>query len=675
MFFFKNKNSSAASGTRTDFSLSTTTSSPSDSKDSKDSKTSFSSISSSFKRISRRRTNSSSFSSKSPTSPSTMPSISTGSPTDPPTELPPKLPPPSAYTTKWSTADENTSPALKSAIEKYATDRAKVQSEEAALAFDDPIRQIASPAEKLANDVLLRLKEQDQELVFKKAETHRGYGNQMHEPFAGDHFLTNVELIKKTEVLKAAQHMPKGAHLHIHFNACLAPSVLLDIARRMDCILIMSTRPLVTVAGEHPLENFYLCEIQFEIKCVENMTKPTGNLLSADYIPGHRMPFREFLDAFPADTVGKPAMDWLVSKLTFDEKETYDIHQTANGAWSRFNGRTRMMKGLFNYQTAYIEYTKQFLQSLLDDNIQYAEIRPNFMATNQLWKDDGTEKLANEDIVGIIVNICDTFKSENPTKNFDGIKIIYCTPRSFDRDMVRFALRECIEFKQRWPDYIAGFDLVGEESNGKPLHMFMPELLEFQQACDELRISIPFLFHCGETLDKGTAVDGNLFDALLLKSKRIGHGFALPNHPHVMQEMKKNKVCVEVCPISNEILGLTPRIGGHAVYNLLANSVPCTVASDNGTLFRSTLSHDFYQVLVGKADMGLYGWRRLAEWSLEHSCLEPEQLQAARAHWLNDWRDYVVWLLKTYDADRIETQKVLAQIADNKTLAANEFLL
>jgi len=53
-----------------------------------------------------------------------------------------------------------------------------------------------------------------------------------------------------------------------------------------------------------------------------------------------------------------------------------------------------------------------------------------------------------------------------------------------------------------------------------------------------------------------------------------------------MEHMKKRGICLEICPVSNEVLGLTPRIGGHAVYNLLANNVHCTVASDNGTLFR-----------------------------------------------------------------------------------------
>ena len=99
------------------------------------------------------------------------------------------------------------------------------------------------------------------------------------------------------------------------------------------------------------------------------------------------------------------------------------------------------------------------------------------------------------------------------------------------------------------------------------------------------KVNIPFLFHCAETLDIGTDTDGNLVDALLLGSKRIGHGFALARHPYTMEQMKKWNICLELCPISNEILGLTPRVNGHSMYTLLANNVHCTVNSDNGTIF------------------------------------------------------------------------------------------
>ena len=133
---------------------------------------------------------------------------------------------------------------------------------------------------------------------------------------------------------------------------------------------------------------------------------------------------------------------------------------------------------------------------------------------------------------------------------------------------------------------VLGYDLVGEENKGHPLGYFIEEFLEFQENCDKKGLDIPSLFHCGETLEMGNDTEGNLVDALLLRSKRIGHGFALARHPYIMERMKQENICLEVCPISNEILGLTPRMNGHAMYNLLANDVHCTINSDNGTFFR-----------------------------------------------------------------------------------------
>ncbi|KAF4976909.1 hypothetical protein FZEAL_6485 [Fusarium zealandicum] len=539
-----------------------------------------------------------------------------------------------------------TSPAPSGPVGDYFKLRRNIVACEKTLDFDHPCRLQSASEERKADAILQRLRHQDEANIYGKAPPRTGYGGQLHPRFSSDHFLSNKHLIDQTALFKVARRMPKGGHLHIHFNACLAPRVLLDIAKDMDRMFITSDLPLVP---DNDYINFDRCEIQFSLLSPER--ESPGDLFSATYQPRQTMKFREFLARFPQCFTKTAVDDWLLDKLMFHELEAHNPLQTASGAWEKFNGRTRMMKGLFNYVTAYRRYTRLCLQDFVKDNITYAEIRPNFMTSNQLWDDEGTALIDNEGIMKLIIKEVKDFQAEmaQQGKYFGGLKVIYCTPRSFAPEKIEAALTECIEFKKRWPEWIAGFDLVGEEAKGRPIKDFIPELLKFQENCDSQGIEIPFLFHCGETLDMGTDTDGNLIDALLLKSKRIGHGFALAKHPYVMQQMKERGVCLELCPISNEILGLTPRVSGHSMYQLLANNVHCTVSSDNGTLFRSSLSHDFYQVMAGKADMGLFGWKQLVLWSLEHACLDDSEYANMYAHWEQDWNRFVKWILETYD--------------------------
>lgn len=71
---------------------------------------------------------------------------------------------------------------------------------------------------------------------------------------------------------------------------------------------------------------------------------------------------------------------------------------------------------------------------------------------------------------------------------------------------------------------LLGFDLVGPENSLKPLIYYIEPLLQFRERQKELGLDIPFIFHAGETLGDGTEADMNLYDAILLGTKRIGHG-------------------------------------------------------------------------------------------------------------------------------------------------------
>jgi adenosine deaminase CECR1 len=151
-----------------------------------------------------------------------------------------------------------------------------------------------------------------------------------------------------------------------------------------------------------------------------------------------------------------------------------------------------------------------------------------------------------------------------------------------------------------------GFDLVGAEDRPNHIGFYKEELLAFQAACTLAGVSIPFLFHAGETLldtgGSGNPQNSNLYDAVVLKAKRIGHGFSLMKHPHLVEKFKKSAtsegICIELCPISNELLHLCRNIKEHPFPELLAAGIPCTVNSDNPSLFRYVVAVLFFPTLT-----------------------------------------------------------------------------
>ncbi|KAF4472868.1 adenosine deaminase, partial [Fusarium albosuccineum] len=125
------------------------------------------------------------------------------------------------------------------------------------------------------------------------------------------------------------------------------------------------------------------------------------------------------------------------------------------------------------------------------------------------------------------------------------------------------------------------FDLQGQEDAGHPLLYWVTELLDMRARIRRLGLDLPFVFHAGETHDHGDDTDSNLFDAIMLGTKRIGHGFSVVKHPLLMELCKQKNIAIETCPISNEVLGLCPTIKAHHLPILLSNCVPCTINSDD----------------------------------------------------------------------------------------------
>jgi adenosine deaminase CECR1 len=187
-----------------------------------------------------------------------------------------------------------------------------------------------------------------------------------------------------------------------------------------------------------------------------------------------------------------------------------------------------------------------------------------------MWNEDGEPTVTHRESIAIFDEVVNEFKAELARQGrkdeFVGCKIIYSTLRLITSEELEWALEDCLALKQEFPHLIVGFDLVGHEDLLKPLIDYIEPLQKFVLRQKEVGVEIPFILHAAETLGDGTAADMNLYDAILLGTKRIGHGlvdnfatyfrltklrrFSLIKHPKLMQICREKNIAVEVCPIS-----------------------------------------------------------------------------------------------------------------------------
>lgn len=150
------------------------------------------------------------------------------------------------------------------------------------------------------------------------------------------------------------------------------------------------------------------------------------------------------------------------------------------------------------------------------------------------------------------------------------MKVIVTTSRNQDNSSIESRMQKFTELRKKYPNFIIGFDMVGQEDIGKPLSDYVHKLKEISQ-------DGRFYFHAGETNYFNTDADVNLIDAILMNTKRIGHGYSLIKHPVLWAAFKEKDIAIEVCPISNQVLHLVHDLRNHPAGFFISENIPIVV--------------------------------------------------------------------------------------------------
>lgn len=516
-----------------------------------------------------------------------------------------------------------------SAVEKHKESRANLITSERALRFDAAAIASASENEKRAAEIVRRLKTREAQEIWNANEEQLMY--------PGMEFLSAKDTIMNTKLYKIMKKMPKGGLLHGHMDAMCDAKFLYDMALEYPNMHIRVTAA-ITANSPLPLPQFRPLSAELTAQHAEAVS-----LTSSSYVPGSWVPLSTARRDF---ALGPGAFDkWIIGSMMINPKEAYEEYNTSIKIWEKFRSTFDVAGGIIFYEPILKRYMRQALESSIEDGISYVELRVNFYPKAGI-REDGSETLLHRDWVILfseaVKDVKASMKDQGREDEFVGAKIIYVTLRIIENAELALYTAECIALKEEFPDLIAGFDLVAQEDTGHSLLYYIDSLLDFQAETQKRGLDIPFVFHAGETLDDGGAADCNLYDALLLGTKRIGHGFSLAKHPLLMEKCKKDKVLIEVCPISNEILRLTSSMPMHPLPVLLNNGLAVALCPDDPSVFGNMgLSFDFYQVIVASEITSLLSLGQLARQSLEYSLLNDEDKARAIQLWEKRWEEFI----------------------------------
>ncbi|KAJ7219500.1 hypothetical protein GGX14DRAFT_695618 [Mycena pura] len=458
-------------------------------------------------------------------------------------------------------------------------------------------------------------------------------------PFPGMEFLTGRSVILKTKLFQILFKMPKGGLLHAHLDATVNAEYVLKIALEQPALHVCSAEALAAT-------NITKILPQFKALSKEMFTNSDVALTDSSYVPNSWVNLKTARATFDPALGGEEGFDkWILSALTINPSEAYQTHNTVNKIWEKFSSTFTVSTGLIRFAPVWEQYIYEFFRSSVEDGISYAEVRINFYP-KYMFGEDGQENIPHREWLQIFEKMQDRFKADLKQQGredeFVGARIIYSTLRFISAEELEWFCEDCIALKQEFPHLIAGFDLVGPENVLKPLIYYAECLLRFRERQKELGIDIPFIFHAGETLGDGTEADVNLYDAILLGTMRIGHGFSLVKHPKLMEICRKRNILIEVCPISNEILRLTSSMLMHPLPILMNNGLPVALCSDDPAVFGNMgLTFDFYQVFVASEVTGLIALRELARDSFKYSTLPPSEKERAIATWERRWELFI----------------------------------
>lgn len=336
----------------------------------------------------------------------------------------------------------------RSSFAEYEAERDGIVAKEHGSNFESDTPELTE-REVLANEIVM---------AAKQTELEAGYA----DPYSfapSRHFFDVIDQIRESKLFKIIRKMPKGGILHAHDTAIASVDFLVSVTYR-----------------------------EYLWQCIDTTTGRIVNFQFSRTSPAQLDAHLQWtLVATDRSIRGRDTYDAFVrSQLTLltDSPQTHYPH--INAVWGKFASLFMLVEPLLTYVPVWRDYYMQSLVECLEDNVQYLEFRG---VLPDLYDLDG-KSYTKSDTVQIYVDVLNEFKGANP--DFIGSKLIFAPVKDMRDTVFEEYVRTMLKVHEQFPEFVAGFDLVGQEDINRKLISYAELLLQLP---DDIR----FFFHAGET--------------------------------------------------------------------------------------------------------------------------------------------------------------------------------
>lgn len=444
---------------------------------------------------------------------------------------------------------------------------------------------------------------------------------------------SELDQIVNRTLYKLLKKLPKGGNLHMHETQMLDRRKFLELVYQLP-----------------EYDYLYICDKSSDAHCVNKPSDCNCTNYQLKYYK-KAAPFGWFKV--------KGSAVWTTEKILEKTTLTGIINNMAKpvyatdsaGRWNLTStGLFFFYDELFRYNNTRFSYMTAVLDDSLDEGVQVLEFRRGGFGSMFYFDEHGNEiSISDTDELDLLWRYKSDYIKNNP-RLIDFIFIVYGSRRSTDQ-VVDSLLERTFYLQNLYQDMIRGFDLVGQEDSGHTLLFHRDSLIEGFNFTQSSNKTFNLVFHTAETSwpddiepaqigDDVSTLD-NIFDAILLKTKRVGHGIGFVKYPKLYKYLIEREIAIEVCPASNQILGYVPDLRNHPGINYYKSGIPIVIAGDDpGSFGYNQLTVDYYMIYLAWG-LDLYDLKQIANNSIRYSLMPEEKRSQGYEKFNLEWNSFI----------------------------------